>query len=222
MQGQKRGEVVFEGGVGWLVRVVGGGGGVVVGGGGRVVEELEAEAAGDVAEVGEGGGEGGELRAGMLLGSEALGRILVDVVQHGPRTGDAGHEATPGVQGVLARDLCEQVLRNVEIVREGPVLAVAVVLRVRLDEQEDRAADAVRALQHAGGGAVLYMAGPARAGACWRVLAKAGTAEMMKAATALFNKHFYINDSSAARLQGTQRQSWSCGPAVCAAERSAG
>jgi hypothetical protein len=49
---------------------------------------------------------------------------------------------------------------------------LALILRVRLDEQEDRAADAARALQHAGGGAVLYMAGPARAGAGWRRLGR--------------------------------------------------
>ncbi len=159
-----------EGGVWWrgLVRVVGGGGP-----GGRVVDELESEEAGDVVEARKGGGEGGELRAGMLLAGEALGWVLVAVVEDGPVEGDAGHESTPGVQGEFARDLREQVLRNVERACEGPVLAVAVVLRVRLDEQEDVAADEVRGnLQHAGGGAVLYMAGPR----CRRVLAKAGTA----------------------------------------------
>ncbi len=138
------------------------------------MEELETEAAATSPAAGQGGGEGSELRAGVLLAGEALGWFLEAVVEDGPLEGDAGHDSTPGVQGVFARDLREQVLRNVEKVCEGPVLAVAVVLRVRLDEQEDVGADEVRGtLQHAGGGAVLYMAGrhvSARAGACWRRL----------------------------------------------------
>ncbi len=182
-------EVLREGCVSFLVHVcVGGlvrrvvvGGGIGGRGGVGDTDELEAEEAGDAAEARKGDVEGCDLRAGMLFVGEARGWIGIRVVKHGPIAGNNAHESKPVLKFVCARNLVEQVMwcvrRNVEIMCKGPVLSIALILRFRLDEQGNRAADEGRArgvVLHAGGGGVLYTGGLGRLARLERV-GRAGT-----------------------------------------------